>query len=121
MLAGCNKPIRPGFAAVAGEVTFDGAPIPSGWIQFEPVGAKLPAESAPINAGRYTGLIRIGPCKVRVNASRPTGKISDVSGAPIEESYIPARYNNATELTADVVEHKNNTLDFRLESSTKAK
>jgi len=121
MFAGCSKPIRPGFAAVAGEVTLDGAPIPTGWIQFEPVGSKLPAESTPINAGRYTGLMRIGPCKVRVTASRSTGKVSEVTGGVIEEQYIHPRYNTATELTAEVVEHKNNTLDFRLESSAPAK
>ena len=115
--AGCAKPIRPGFAVVNGEVKFDDAAIPTGFIQFEPHDSKLPPESAPITAGRYSGIFRIGPSRVRISASRPSKKINPDTGEPIEESFIPERYNTKTELSADVVAKQTNTFDFRLQSS----
>jgi len=115
--AGCAKPIRPGFAVVNGEVTFDDTAIPTGFIQFEPHDSKLAPESAPITAGRYSGIFRIGPSRVRISASRPSKKINPDTGEPIEESFIPERYNTKTQLSADVVAKQTNTFDFRLQSS----
>lgn len=117
LIAGCGKPIRPGFAIVNGEVKFDDMAIPAGFIQFEPYDSKLAPESAPITAGRYSGIFRIGPSRVRISAGRPSKQISTVSGEPIDESFIPERYNSQTELTADVVAEQKNTFDFRLQSS----
>jgi hypothetical protein len=117
LTAGCAKPIRPGFAVVNGEVRFDDTAVPSGFIQFAPHDSKLAPESAPITAGRYSGIFRIGPSRVRIIASRPSKKISPVTGEPFEESFIPERYNSNTELSADVVAGRTNTFDFRLQSS----
>jgi hypothetical protein len=117
LTAGCAKPIRPGFAVVNGEVTFDDTAIPTGFIQFEPHDSKLAPESAPITAGRYSGLFRIGPSRVRISASRPSKKINPDNGQPIDESFIPERYNTKSELSADVVADRTNTFDFRLQSS----
>jgi hypothetical protein len=118
LTAGCAKPIRPGFAVVSGEVRFDDTAVPSGFIQFEPHDSKLAPESAPITAGRYSGIFRIGPSRVRINASRPSKQINPDSGQPIDESFIPERYNTKTELSADVVAERTNTFDFRLQSSS---
>ena len=117
LIAGCAKPVRPGFAVVNGEVRFDDTAISSGFIQFEPHDSKLPPESAPITAGRYSGIFRIGPSRVLISASRPSTKINPDTGEPIEESFIPERYNTKTELSADVVAERTNTFDFRLQSS----
>jgi hypothetical protein len=117
LTAGCAKPIRPGFAVVNGEVRFDDTAIPSGFIQFEPHDSKLPPESAPITAGRYSGIFRIGPSRVRISASRPSKMINPDTGQPIDESFIPERYNAKTELSADVVANRTNTFDFRLQSA----
>jgi hypothetical protein len=117
LTAGCSKPIRPGFAVVNGEVKVDGTAIPVGFIQFEPHDSKLAPESAPITAGRYSGIFRIGPSRVRISASRPSKQINPDTGLPIDESYIPERYNTKTELAADVVADRTNTFDFRLQSS----
>ena len=111
---GCGKPIRPGFAAVTGEVTFEDKPIPQGWIQFEPTGSKMPPESVRIEDGRDRGVVRAGASRVRIEAARGTGKISEISGQEIEESYIPSRYNKKTELEANVLEHQANGFDFHL-------
>ncbi len=118
LTAGCAKPIRPGFAVVSGEVRIDDTAVPSGFIQFEPHDSKLAPESAPITAGRYSGIFRIGPSRVRINASRPSKQISPVTGEPTDESFIPERYNTNTELSADVVAERTNTFDFRLQSSS---
>ena len=117
VMAGCSKPIRPGFAAVTGEVAFDGTAIPVGYIQFEPQDKKLSPESAPITAGRYSGIVRIGPSWVRITASRPSKKISPDSGQLLDEPYIPERYNMKTELSAEIAAEHTNTFDFRLTSS----
>lgn len=118
LITGCSKPIRPGFAIVKGEVTFDETEIPAGFIQFEQLGSKLAPESAPITAGRYAGIFRIGPSLVRITGSRPSKQINPDTGEPIDESFIPERYNTKTELRADVADKQTNVFDFRLQSSS---
>ena len=54
---------------------------------------------------------------VLISASRPSKRINPDTGQPIDESFIPERYNTKTELSADVVAERTNTFDFRLQSS----
>ena len=70
-----------------------------------------------ITAGRYSGIFRIGPSRALISASRPSKRINPDTGQPIDESFIPERYNTKTELSADVVAERTNTFDFRLQSS----
>jgi hypothetical protein len=110
LVAGCSSgdPTR---LAVEGQVTFEGQPLPSGKISFVPMpGTSSPTGGATITDGKFKieqakGL-RAGSFRVEIRAVRSTNKTvrDDVSGGTIEqkESYIPKRYNENSELIAEI-------------------
>ncbi|MEW4566036.1 hypothetical protein AB1K70_26200 [Bremerella sp. JC770] len=123
LTAGCGGDGIPR-AAVQGTVTYDGDPVESGVIMF------IPETVAPvalkITDGHYDsesdvndrrGAV-IGHCSVQIFANRRTGRsYTDVmTGDKMEETkqFLPAKYNERTELTADV-ESGRQTIDFDLE------
>ena len=128
LACGCGGSPR---AAVRGMVTLDGAPLPEGSITFLPVdprsgqtaGAKVVQGEDEIAANQA---LRAGEYQVQIRAIRPTGKkIWDGMGdarAPASqknmvdqiESYVPARYNDRTELRAQIEPGKVNVCDFAL-------
>lgn len=114
--AGCSKPVRPGYHIVTGSITFDGQPLADGFVQFCPTDSKIPPESGRIEKGRYRLESKAGKAVVQVLATRDAGKIDKITGSPMQEMYIPQRYNSKSELTADVVADKANTIDFNLTS-----
>ena len=112
-------------AAVSGHVTYDGAPLQSGQIVFEPVGQGRMA-IAQIVDGQYAIAAERGPTVgdyvVRITASRPTGEMASAGATggdelrPVYEQYLPSKYNDQSELSikidaVSVVEH-----DFELHS-----
>lgn len=125
---GCGNSGR---AAVKGQITVDGAPLPDGSIDFIPVekGAAATA-GAKITQGAYAipaerGLLP-GEYQVQIRALRSTGKkVWDGMGedrAPASqknmveqlESYLPARYNDQTELRVRIESGKVNVCDYAL-------
>lgn len=83
--------------AVAGTVTFNGEPIPSGTIVFDPISSGQRRESV-IKDGRYSlpkksGLVRDSEYAVRVRAFRKTGRKyenADLAASFDEyEQYLP--------------------------------
>jgi hypothetical protein len=120
---GCNSG-NAGRASVSGKVTFDGQPIATGQIVFEPAGSgrlgiaqiangaySMPPEQGP-TPGKYT---------VRITADRPTGKTaaalaSSGGQAPTQvyEQYIPAKYNERSELTVEIGAEPDAVHDFAL-------
>lgn len=116
-LCGCGSPRRPGMSDVSGLVTLDGQPIAEGFITFESVDASYPPESAPIKLGQYKALARRGKSIVRIIASRQIGE-QDFTAAnpPAWEDYIPARYNERSELVAEIEPQGTNEIDFDLRS-----
>jgi len=111
-LAGCSKPGRPGYQTVTGRVTFDGKPLENGFVQFVPVDSKATPESGRIEKGVYRLDTKPGKVSVSVISTRLTGKMDPVMGNPIEEMFIPERYNKKSELTAEVVSGKANEINF---------
>jgi hypothetical protein len=113
--------------SVSGKVTFDGKPVKSGQIAFEPVGAgrlgiaqvvdgaySMPAEQGP-TAGSYV---------VRITANRPTGQKAksdprDANQAPADvfEQFIPAQYNDRSELKTEIGAESEVVRDFDLTSA----
>jgi hypothetical protein len=111
-------------ASVSGKVTFDGEPVKTGQIAFEPQGQgrfgiaqivdgayQMPAQQGP-TPGKYT---------VRITADRPSSKAAqpapEVSGRPAGEAYeqyIPAKYNERSELTVEIGAEPNAVHDFAL-------
>ena len=106
---------------ISGQVTLDGQPIESGSITFVPEG-KGTAEGANLVGGKYTVSVSPGKLKVSISATRPhpTEKVPDANPdapmVPKMVQYIPAKYNEATELTI-TVEKGGSTHDFQLKSN----
>ncbi len=111
---------------ISGSVTFDGKPLASGSIQFQPEGV---AQEATVSAGgliadgryrvgRKEGLVP-GSYKVLIfSHGEGPGSAGDLPepgeriGAPPER--IPPRYNAATTLVAEVAKDGANVFDFDL-------
>ncbi len=122
-ILGCNGSDS-GRASISGKVTFDGEPVKMGQISFEPQGQgrigiaqiidgayQMPPQQGP-TPGKYT---------VRITADRPTGKPAQTpppaTGRPTGESYeqyIPAKYNERSELSVDIGAESNAIHDFAL-------
>jgi hypothetical protein len=112
--------------AVSGTVAFEGAPLASGSIQFEPDAGNqgtLQSGGVMIAAGRYElpkekGLLP-GKYKVRVFSPSESPASGDEATAPgplpaPPRERIPKKYNVATTLTAEVRADSANVFDFEL-------
>jgi hypothetical protein len=112
--------------AVSGTVTFDGEPISTGAILFEPATQESgTAVGATIRQGTFAISRRDGPVpgsyRVRIYASSgvqapPAPGQSDRSARPMAE-FLPAHYNANTTLRADVRARRANRFRFDLNSS----
>jgi hypothetical protein len=113
LAAGCG---RPAAVPVSGTVTWDGKAMPDGKILFEDEDVKIPPASGDVKAGKYAVRVPPGKKKVRINASRevPGGKVDPAMGGVPRQSYVPARYNSDTTLSADVKAARDNRFDFPL-------
>jgi hypothetical protein len=108
LAVGCDA--GPNLRGVSGSVTLDGAPVADGSIEFTPVeGTKGQIAGAAIKEGRYAvpehhGVLIGGTYKVAIVSMRKTGRavegFTDGAGRPLPEfeNYIPAKYNDETEL-----------------------
>lgn len=100
----------PALHHVTGDVTFDGAPVETGRIEFWKPDGK--AFGGDIKNGTYAVDSESGSMKVKITASRIVpGKFDksnpDDPPQPVGEMYVPEKYNARTELTADVKEGSN--------------
>ena len=120
MMLGCPGGGGLDLQPVTGTVTFDGAPIEEGRIQFRSTAGDQRSFAGVIENGSYTVETFTGPMQVQIRASRLVEGKFDTSNpdeeTPMGEMYIPAKYNSRTELTAEVPEG-GTTLDFELTSS----
>ncbi|MEX2167839.1 MAG: hypothetical protein WD851_00890 [Pirellulales bacterium] len=104
LLAGCAEPT---VGVVTGTVTVDGAPAKSGSIAFFPVNGKASTAGAEIIDGRYTAEVAPGMTKIEIRVPKVVGekKLYDTPDSPIKPllaESLPAKYNDASELTLDV-------------------
>lgn len=108
MLAGCGSgPKGPALFAVKGAVTFDGTPVETGRIEFRKTDGDGRAYSGEIKNGTYNLQCEAGKMSVSITASRIIPGKFDTSNPddepqPVGEMYIPKKYNDKTELTAEV-------------------
>ncbi len=124
LLLGCGSS-GPDRFAVSGGVTFDGAPLADGEIQFRPdATTKGPTIASRIENGAYAIPAERGPVAgaytVLISAERPTGRKvrADILGDATTnqyEQYVPPRYNAKSTLRAEVDSDRDD-LDFELES-----
>ena len=105
---------QPELGQVSGVVTLDGQPLPNATVEFSPEQGR-PSIGKTDEEGHYelqytqdeTGA-KIGPHKVRI-------RTFDYA-TPDAAERVPAKYNEQTELTADVTPGSN-TIPFELESN----
>lgn len=116
LLSGCGGVSdAPETATVKGTVTFDGKPLPEGSIVFDPADGNGGSSAGGIKDGKFEFQSQFGPKRVLISASRETGKKGEY-GESISESYIPKKYNNKSELKADVTKTGKNSFHFELKS-----
>jgi hypothetical protein len=109
---------------VVGRVTFEGEPIKEGRIRFFPVeGTAGPMTGTEIQEGQYEvrnrGGVPVGKHRVEIEARRlrrgATGPEMPGVGNPAIEQFIPAKYNQRSELFVTVESGSSKkTLDFDL-------
>ena len=124
-LWGCG---HDGRVPLQGTVTLDGQTLNQGTIQFRPLaGTNGPTAGAQVVAGKFLvpaqGAPFAGKFRVEITSSKLTGrKIPNPMGnGTVDEckQYLPARYNTASELQAEVAASGDNNFDFQLESDRK--
>jgi len=100
----------------SGTVTYAGEPVEEGSISFVPLAGGSRSEGAVITAGRYTARVQPGRHRVEIRGSRPLAtKVinSDMPGG-IREDYIPAEFNDASTLEAEIPATGPHPLSFDL-------
>ena len=119
-LVGCRGETGPAKYTVSGTVTLDGKPLSNGDVTFSPVAGNLPAAAGKLQDGRYTFRTVAGEHRVVIRAVSDKPIITSPIDPPLYESIVPARYNDATTLKADVTPAGRNRFDFDLASDKPA-
>jgi len=127
LLTGCGETAGgPPGQAVSGVVTLDGRPLESGSIVFVPVDAAGEPTGGPVKDGAFAIPAKDGPAPgvyvVSVYSRKSTGKTMPDPNDPdatIEEGFesIPAKYNVASTLKAEVAEGDDNRFEYELEGA----
>ena len=122
---GCGRGSGLGVRPVAGSVTVDGVPLAEGRITLTGLTGDTRGFSARIDRGRYRIEAFPGKARVAITALRdvPGEMISGGPGTPDmprREQFIPARYNDQTELEIDIPPTGIRGLDFDLSSKPDA-
>jgi hypothetical protein len=74
-----------------------------------------------IVAGRYAGLVPVGPKRIEIRGLRPAARPQPSTGGPgaeeaeAVESFIPPKYNDQSGLSREIAAPGPLTIDFRLE------
>ena len=118
LLAGCGGLKR---VPVAGEVSLDGVPLPTGTINFVPIGDGI-SVGAEIVDGTFHLSDQTGPVageyRLEITSTQPSGKkIKDTDGVTERDeivNVIPAKYNSSSELKATIPSDE--TLNLELKS-----
>ncbi|MDZ7620203.1 MAG: hypothetical protein U1E05_24650 [Patescibacteria group bacterium] len=112
--AGCGR--SDGRRPMTGSVTFNGQPVESGEIIFRAADGARASDAGQIVAGRYALRASEGKKRVEITAMREVQTTQAASGEPPVsfKSYIPAKYNEKSELTIEVTAGGPDTHDFTL-------
>lgn len=113
VVGGCGS--GDGKVPVTGMVTFDGNPMPDGYVIFTPEGGGTPV-AGPILDGKFAFSALPGNHRVEIEASRFVGPKNPIMGLRPREQYVPARYNSASTLRQEVKAQDTNVFDFSLSS-----
>ena len=103
VMIGCG-PSGPRVYEVTGTATLDGTPIPEGDIVFLPEEKAFGPDAGKIVDGKYRAEVKGGKKTVQIRAARLVPGKKGPMGEDVIEDYIPARYNDRTELHIEVGE-----------------
>ena len=79
LLAGC----APGQGKVSGQVTYNGKPVPGGWITFLPVDSKQNSVPAELDAdGKFTAVVPAGEVLVSIDNRELEPRPNDIPSLP---------------------------------------
>src|SRR4029453_19051616 len=92
VMSGCGGSDGPITYKVSGTITCDGEPIEKGYIIFHPAEPDDRAEGGDIVDGQYALRAMAGMKKVEIRGTRLTDE-KGTKGEPLEENFLPARYN----------------------------
>jgi hypothetical protein len=117
--SGCGRAPGLDVHPVSGTVTVDGAPLAEGWITFRALEGDTRGLAGRITNGAYRAKAFAGPARIAVTATRavPGAFVSPAPGVepqPKTEQFIPRRYNEKTELEAEIPVGGIRGLDFAL-------
>lgn len=100
LACGCGR--RGAVVAVSGAVTYAGQRVDDGAIYFVDVTSQEVGGFSRVQAGHYRASVKRGRWAVRITGNRPLAGRVDETGLPLIEQYVPARFNDETELTATI-------------------
>ena len=122
--AGCSAGNVDGTLSVSGMVTFDGSPLETGKVILEPVQPGERPYAGSIHDGKFQLNVTPGKKIVRITATRlidpkklsaSTKRSMEVGGAAtIPVQFIPAQYNQQSELTVEIDAAGGNDLQWDL-------
>jgi hypothetical protein len=119
VLAGCGSSAQ---VTATGMVTFDGQPVQTGAIVFQPLDQSAAPHGTLVNAGRYAIQCRPGRHRVQIRGTRPMDEarvprtMPRLGSAAVHEDFIPVSYNTDSTLEVDLVAGRSNVFDFKLTS-----
>ena len=99
---------------VTGTVTYQGKPIEKGSITFDPADNQGISAMGGIENGQYTAEVPPGEKIIRISAVRVTDE-KDEYGEAITETYIPAKWNQDSQLKKTVKPGEENKFDLALD------
>jgi hypothetical protein len=99
--------------AVSGTVTWKGAPIRDGYVNFMPVDGRNPAESGMIQEGRFELCAYPSKCRVEVYATNE-GEYNQTMNQVLLVQYIPDQFNHQSDLFLEFEREGLNSYDFAL-------
>lgn len=118
-LSACNQEQKlPDTYPVSGEVMLDGEPMPEGEIAFVKVSEGI-RDMLPITNGKFEGGVLPGERTIEIRAYRVEKAGVEMYGDDAPETrvnYIPAKYNENSDLTATITESGPNELKFEVTS-----
>lgn len=118
ILSGCSAGPKSNVSEVSGTIQLDGKPLPEGTITFVSADNSTHSAQGKINNGEYVVNVPVGRKRVEIHASRWTGKPYEKYGIKETEQYLPAIYNEESQLTAEVIPDTSVELDFELKSDS---
>jgi hypothetical protein len=115
LTVGCGT-TGPEVASVSGTITLDGKPLENATVTFQPVSGR-PSFGTTDKDGKYEMGYTLQRSGVMLgkNSVYIRTRMENESGQVVQKEFLPAKYHDRSELTAEV-EKKANVIDFQLSS-----